>query len=506
MDDISPPVTRALVLAAGQGTRLGNHTPKPLFRLLGVPLLARTLFTLGQAGITDAYVVLSYEAEAIRQAIERLDRLCIRVHWLYNERWEEPNGLSVLAAEHVLDEPFILTMCDHIFDPAVVSALQAKAEIVRGVELAVDRDLKGVLDLEDATKVRVVSNRIAEIGKTLSDFNAVDTGVFLASPALFDALRQADQEGKHALTDGVRRLADRGLAGVTEIGGLMWHDVDTARDAREAERKLLQTVRKPSDGVIARYLNRPISIAISRRLVNTPISPSQVTFVNLILGLVSAGLAATGGYVAFLVSGILFHATSVIDGTDGEVAKLTFRTSTRGEWFDTISDNITYLAFLLGLIVGARRSGLPDFYYLSGVIGLGVAFVTFLNLHFYLARQRRSGSFLSVRYGFERGSGFFKRALRVLQYLGKRDMMAFLVLLLAIAGHMPMVLPSFGIGATVLLLPASIKVNFGSMLRPRRQRIPRSVPTGQSAPVWVTTSRYWLGEEEGERVSESVRG
>ncbi len=234
MDDISPPVTRALVLAAGQGTRLGNHTPKPLFRLLGVPLLARTLFTLEQAGITDAYVVLGYEAEAIRQAIERLDRLCIRVHWLYNERWEEPNGLSVLAAEHVLDEPFILTMCDHIFDPAVVSALQAKAEIVRGVELAVDRDLKGVLDLEDATKVRVVSNRIAEIGKTLSDFNAVDTGVFLASPALFDALRQADQEGKHAPCANRRRAEARGSRSRRRDGNRWPHVARCRHRARRA--------------------------------------------------------------------------------------------------------------------------------------------------------------------------------------------------------------------------------------------------------------------------------
>lgn len=500
-------MSRALVLAAGRGARLGNHSPKPLFRLLGLPLLARTLFTLEQAGITDAYVVLGYEADAIREALERIDRFRIRIHWLYNERWEEPNGLSVLAAENVLAEPFILTMCDHIFDPEIVTALQSKAESVRGVELAVDRELSGVYDLEDATKVQVTSGRIDKIGKTLVRFNAVDTGVFLANPALFGALREACREGKTALSDGVQKLADRGLTGVTEIDGCMWHDVDTARDAREAERKLLATVRKPSDGIIARYLNRPVSTAISRRLVTTSVTPSQVTFVNLVLGLVAAGLAAVGGYQAFLAAGVLFHVASVVDGTDGEMAKLTFRTSSRGEWFDTISDNITYLAFLLGLIIGARRSDLHDFYYLSGIVGLGVALVTFLNLHFYLVRQRKSGSFLAVRYGFEQGSGFGKRVLRVLQFLGKRDMMAFLVLLLAIVGQMPMVLPSFCIGATAGLLPMSIKANLDSLRGPRRRRIPRPpVPTGQAAPVWVTTPRYWFVKEERERVSESAHG
>jgi CDP-L-myo-inositol myo-inositolphosphotransferase len=468
--------------------------------------LARTLFTLEQAGITDAYVVLGYEAESIREAIERIGRFRIRIHWLYNEQWEKPNGLSALAAEEVLGEPFVLTMCDHIFDPKIVAALQGKAESVRGVELAVDRDLSGVFDLDDATKVQVQSGRIKDIGKAISGFNAVDTGVFLATPALFGALREACREGKAALADGVQKLADQGLAGVTEIDGLMWHDVDTARDAREAERKLLATVRKPSDGIIARYLNRPVSTTISRRVVTTAITPSQVTFVNLVLGLVAAGLAAVGGYLAFLVAGVLFHITSVVDGTDGEVAKLTFRTSAGGELFDTISDNITYLAFLLGLIVGVQRSGLPDFYHLSGIVGLAVALVTFVNLHFYLMRQRKSGSFLAVRYGFERGSGFVRRVLRVLQYLGKRDMMAFLVLLLAIMGQMHMVLPSFCIGATVLLLPASIKVNFDSLRWQRRPRARRPVPTSRAAPVWVTTSRYWFVEEERERVSESVHG
>lgn len=511
MKPIPVPITRALVLAAGRGTRFGNHAPKPLFRLLGLPLLARTLFTLEQAGITDAYVVLGYQAEAVRAAIEQIRRFRIRIHWLYNDRWEAPNGYSVLAGEEVLgDGPFVLTMCDHIFDPRIVAQLQERVRCLRGVELAVDRDLTRVSDLDDATKVRIADEDIEAIGKGLGDFNAVDTGVFLVGPALFRAIRESCRDGREALADGVQRLATTGEAGAMPVAGAMWHDVDTVRDARLAEKKLLRTVRKPSDGIIARYLNRPVSTAISRQVVRTSVTPSQVTAVHLVLGLLSAGFAAVGGYAAFLISGVLFHLTSVLDGSDGEVAKLKFQTSTRGELFDTVSDNITYLAFLLGLIVGVSRSDLHDFYFISGVVGLVVAAITFVNLHMYLARQRKSGSFLSVQYGFEEGSGFGKRVLRVVQYLGKRDLMAFLVLLLAIVGHMPMVLPTFGIPATLLLLPASLKVNLSTMRRrPVRKRLPRPVPTGQTAPVWVTTSstpRYFFAEEEAERVSESVRG
>ncbi|UCG88510.1 MAG: NTP transferase domain-containing protein, partial [Gemmatimonadota bacterium] len=100
-----PAVTTALILAAGQGSRL-NHGPKPLHALLGVPLLARVLNTLQKAGIERAYVVIGYEADLVRRGIEQIDSVGIEVVWLLNEEWEQPNGLSVLAAQEAIQEPF----------------------------------------------------------------------------------------------------------------------------------------------------------------------------------------------------------------------------------------------------------------------------------------------------------------------------------------------------------------------------------------------------------------
>lgn len=503
MSQHSRQVSRALVLAAGQGTRLGNRTPKPLFELLGLPLLVRTLCTLERAGIAEAYVVLGYEADRVRAEIEKhFGHLKIRVHWLRNDAWERPNGLSVLTGEAVLNEPFILAMSDHVFDPQVVTALCERSDSVQGVDLAVDRRPERVTDLAEATKVRVEDGRIAAIGKTIPHYDAVDTGVFLATPAIFGAIRTAQADGKEALSDAVQKLADRGEARITDIGNLLWQDVDTPRDATEAERKLLYSVRKPSDGIVARWLNRPVSIAVSRLLVRTPITPNQVTFANLLLGLAAAGVAVMGGYTAFLVAGILFHVTSILDGTDGEVAKLKFLQSKRGEWFDTIADNITYLAFLLGVMVGARRTGLPDFYLFWGIVGLAVASITFVNLHFYLARRRKSGSFLSVQYGFEDGNTLYRRVMRVVSYLGKRDLMAFLVLLLAVFGQAPMLLPTFGIGATLLLLPYSTKVNLETLIKERsarrRHRQKQSISTPAPAYAVARSRRYWFSEERSE--------
>ncbi|MFQ5747262.1 MAG: NTP transferase domain-containing protein [Gemmatimonadota bacterium] len=488
-------VSQALVIAAGNGSRLNSDTPKQLLPLLGVPLLARTLFTLERAGIEKAYVVLGYRGHEIRRAIESVRGLGLELHWLYNDEWRQPNGLSVLAAESDLDEPFILTMTDHLFDPDVVRRLAESAHDLKGIDLAVDYDVDGVFDLDDATKVRVESDRIVEIGKTLETYDAIDTGVFLASPVLFGALRDARTEGDGSLSGGVQKLASAGLARVTDIGGRMWHDIDTREDAAEAERKLLAGLRRPTDGPVARYINRPISIALSRRLVRTSVTPNQVSVATLVLGLVSAGLAALGGYVPFLLSGLLFQAGSILDGSDGEIAKLTFSASVRGEWVDTICDNLSYVAFLLGLMIGVVRSPLPSVYVWSGLVGFAAVSASLANIHVYLRREKESGSALSVQYGWEEGTDGFRRLMRVLKYFGKRDVMAFEVMLLAIVGQLPLVLPIAGVGATALLLPATTVANVRSLWRFRRSHkvIPISTARGD---------RGWLPEVEPEPVRE----
>jgi len=469
MSDTPERVTQALVLAAGLGSRLESQTPKPLQRVLGVPLLARTLFTFQRGGVTDVYVVVGHEADRVRSGMAQWARPGLNVHWVFNPDWREANGVSVLAAEAELDGPFFLSMTDHLFQADVVTAL-AQNGPGNGINLAVDYQVDRVLDLEDATKVRVEDGRIAAIGKTLADYDAIDTGVFLASPSLFEALHEAGAEGGPSLSAGVQILAERGQAWVTDIDGLMWQDVDTPADLVEAKRKLLAGIRKDSDGAIARHLNRPLSTALSRVLVNTPITPNQISVSTLVISLISAGFAVAGGYLNFLVAGVLFQIASIVDGTDGEVAKLKFQSSHLGEWIDTVCDNVSYLAFLAGLIIGAHRAGLPSYYALSGTVGFVAAAGSIANLASSVARDKRSGSFLSVQYGYQEGGGWVSRFMRAVHFMGKRDFFAFLALILAVVGRLPLALPMFGAGATLLLFPATLKVNVSSWLRQRQAK------------------------------------
>ena len=476
MTDHMREVSQALVLAAGRGRRLNHDQPKPLYTLLGVPLLARTLFALEAAGITDAYVVVGYEADEVQRAIDRIDRLKIRVHWLFNPEWEKPNGLSVLTAEAFLNRPFVLAMGDHLFEPRSIEALTGEVGSLRGVDLLVDYHVNGNHNVPEATKVRLEDDRIVEIGKSLDTYDAVDTGLFLASPELFAAIRASCAEGRETLSDGVQKLASAGRARAIDGGDLFWHDIDDPEDARVAEKKLLAGLRTDGDGPIASRLNRPISTRISAQVVRTSITPNQVSVATLLVSLLAAVVVAGATYPLLVLGGILFHFASVLDGVDGEVARLKFQSSKRGEYFDTVCDSVAYVAFLAGLTVAAYRAPVPQFLFWNGVAGTIGCALGLVNITFYLSKRGGSGSARALPYGYQKTEkpGFLTWFLRKVHYLGNRDVFSFGAMIFAFSGYMLYGLVIPGVLGTIVLIPITIKI----LTRSRRVRakVPVAVP------------------------------
>ena len=234
----SVPVRDALVLAAGNGDRFhnGSRQSKLLQPVLGSPLILRTLDSARAAGITSAEIVLGYQADSLRSAIEAATPPGMRVHFSYNPEWHLENGVSVLAARGRFTRSFALLMGDHLFDPAVLARL-LRAPTRRGESLlAVDARPATPQITEEATKVQMTGDgRITAIGKALSQFDALDTGMFVCTPLLFDALEASRAAGDTTLSGGIRELAARGLMRGVDIGGAAWHDIDTMADLEAAE-------------------------------------------------------------------------------------------------------------------------------------------------------------------------------------------------------------------------------------------------------------------------------
>ncbi|MCS6898619.1 MAG: histidinol-phosphate transaminase [Myxococcales bacterium] len=234
-------VQRAVILAAGTGSRLVAHEtfPKPLKVVSGVPLLVRILRTLQGEGIREAVVVVGYRGEAIKKALRSEPSLGLAIHFVDNPAYHRKNGVSLLTAREFIDQECLLSMADHLYSPEVVRRLRA-FDLPRGAcALGVDFDIDRCFDLDDATKVRLQGNRIADIGKDLSDYNCIDTGVFRISPELITELDRIYQAaGDASLSDGVRALAERGLFLGCDVGDARWIDVDTPEAFQRAEAML----------------------------------------------------------------------------------------------------------------------------------------------------------------------------------------------------------------------------------------------------------------------------
>lgn len=262
-------VKTAIVLAAGNGSRLAGDVSKPapskpLTLLAGVPLIVRTLLALQRSGFQRAVIVTGYRAEEVEAALAGDPHIRIELVFARNERWRASNGVSVLAARpHVEDAEFYLLMSDHVFDRQILDVLGAARLHPQGALLAVDRKLEQIFDMDDATKVATDDNgAILRIGKQLQSFDAVDTGIFRCSQALFAALGEAHRSrGDCSLSEGIALLAQQGRMGAVDVGGAWWQDVDTPESMAHARRMLLEAALRSPTGIIAPALGRRIAAA-----------------------------------------------------------------------------------------------------------------------------------------------------------------------------------------------------------------------------------------------------
>ncbi len=221
---------KCLIIAAGKGSRMATRgDSKPLVQLGGIPLIERVILTVMEAGVAEFYVVTGYNGDKIQKRLTAFaQKHPAAIDFIYNEQWEKQNGISVLCARVKLREPFFLLMSDHLFDAAIIKELRSEGIGKGEVKLAVDMRIKSnpLVDLEDVTRVLVEKGRIRDIGKTIPEYNAFDTGIFLCSPALFNALEESVADGDSSLSGGLRKMACKQKAHVFDIGNRSWIDID----------------------------------------------------------------------------------------------------------------------------------------------------------------------------------------------------------------------------------------------------------------------------------------
>ena len=322
-----------------------GHAPAgaPQRTVEGLALVRRAVLSAQAQGFrTIVVAVRGSDVIPVRAALFRDRRIQADVTVL------EASARPLAAVEHVLpaeEAEVVVAYGDRVWVPAVLGELRAP--------------------LGEGVDARVLVGRLAG-GEAPSGLLRIRAGALERLQLVHD-LGPADVE---RAVGNAGRVAQRAV-------GLRWRRVQRPDDVRDAETLLLRALLKPADGIVARNINRRISTMFSRYLARRAITPNMVSSVVLLLGLCSGPFASLGTYLGLALGGLCYYVSSVLDGCDGELARLKYLSSPLGVWVDTIVDDLVGLSFLSGLYFGLSR-WLHPWWLWVGVVVVGCYLLTIL--------------------------------------------------------------------------------------------------------------------------------
>ena len=233
-------ISDAVILMAGTGSRLRGSAEtiaKPLIPIGGRPLISYAIESFEKVGVENIHAVVGPNGDELAAAVAPLLPRHMQFSPIPNPNWRKQNGVSLLTASGKVRSPFFLAMGDHLFHGTILDALLTRADPAR-LNLAIDKKIGSIFDLDDAMKVRAEGDRIVAIGKQLDDYNAIDTGIFICPETIFEYLRRVLKNDDCALADGVRLMAEEENALAVDIGNAWWQDVDTPQMLARAEQEI----------------------------------------------------------------------------------------------------------------------------------------------------------------------------------------------------------------------------------------------------------------------------
>lgn len=245
------------------------------------------------------------------------------------------------------------------------------------------------------------------------------------------------------LASWAKELADRGKIKPVRFVDKYWMRLSSDTNSiKKAEDTLFLNIRKSERGWMSRSINRRISITISRFLIRTPLTPNIISVIVGIIGLLSGVFYALGHVI---LGGIFIEISSILDGCDGEVAKIKLMESKLGQWVDTIVDQLSYMAFMIGVPLGYLLSTGKTISLVLGGINVGLYMLCVLWGIYFLSKYSNSGSMVSYPstidklVPLEQRSLIYKLIYQIRPLL-QREYLAFIIFIASIIGGYILVL------------------------------------------------------------------
>ncbi len=436
------PISQALVLAPDfflspvQDVRVDRISPAR--SVLGVPVLVRVLRQLQDAGVSRSLVILPPEWTGTALTVKKDFRITHEVTFLTADRTDDCSKALREAAGQISGPAFVCR--SDLVAPADLFKRLAESKTLGEISAAVEKKTPAPFDMrlleEDEHLVKSGNGGMVAL-----------SGLMLAPDGFF-----------HRLHEGVdlETVFDDFLSGkkVKSFRSSHWRQaVRFKADFKTAEDKLLNSLRKPIDGLIARSINRNLSLPVSRRLAYTFVTPNMASLSTPLFVILAVVLLSKGGYGNLLAAALLFQISSIVDGIDGELARLKYQFSKYGEWFDTLADDFCTYTFFGGLTyaVWSGATG-PEWLAVFGLITMAAYALVTPMQYSYILMYTDSGDVYAIDYDFSKDGessalGGFAPVLNALKYVVKRDFFIFSTFVAAVLGVLPYMLILTALGA-----------------------------------------------------------
>ena len=318
----------------------------------GIPLIQRILLSGVKAGIQEWILLAWHSAEKLPAVLHTASRLT-GVPWqVYDLHYGDAANLAALLPT----KEVIAIACTAVFDYHLLEELQQE----EGTALCVTAASPPTSDGVTLRNGHV----LAQASTTSPAFRS--TGILRCAGALLEHVIRLAWEELQKTSTPVRTLLPGIIASTpvraVDVSQHLWVPLMApfAASVTAAEAELVCRLGRKGDSLIVRMLNRRMSQALTKRLVHTAVTPNQITLSSAALGLCGAFLLAQATDVLQIIGSLLFLCSTIIDGCDGEVARLTFRESDFGGKLDIMMDNVVHLFLFPGIAFGLyRENGAP---------------------------------------------------------------------------------------------------------------------------------------------------
>jgi phosphatidylglycerophosphate synthase len=309
--------------------------------------------------------------------------------------------------------------------------------------------------LEQAADLPVVADDVRDVpaGPDFRVSGVVRCTAAAASSAdAVQAILSAHRRRAHPLPSGVDVSRGRATLALR---------IESAADLAYAEDTIRRSSYKMTDAKVARF-NRRMSLPISIALIPTPLTANQLSMMLVTLGFYSAWLFSAGHYAAGVLGAFLSLAASVLDGCDGEIARLKYQESALGCWIETFGDYSYYIAIFIGLTIGAvRQTGYDAFYWIGGLALAGTllsfALLIYLRSRITAGQPEKLHAIARERFKAAGGSIWSRMIWRV-SFVATRAAMPYGIMAFALVGALPGIVLLAALGANIYWVSIVIKL------------------------------------------------